>query len=216
MKPEEKAWINHRYNKRIAEKGFNIDGLAAGNVQRRELRYQILEEVGIISGSSVLDVGCGLGDFGLYLRKKGLDVSYTGIDINQGLIEECRRRHKWGNFFVADIEEDNLQHYDFVVSSSCFNLKLQYEGNYGRMASLLSAMYAHMNKAVACDMLSSWVDFRGNPVDAFYYDPAEVFAISKKITKSVQLRHDYPLFEFCVYLFPDFEGWLSSAPASDV
>jgi len=23
----------------------------------------------------------------------------------------------------------------------------------------------------------------------------------------VQLRHDYPLFEFCVYLLPDFTGW---------
>jgi hypothetical protein len=68
-------------------------------------------------------------------------------------------------------------------------------------------MYSMANQGVAVDMLTRWVDFRGNDQEAFYYDPADVLSIGKTITKRVALRHDYPLFEFCVYLYPDFVGW---------
>jgi SAM-dependent methyltransferase len=216
MKPDEKSWINDRYDKRIAERGFSIEGLASGTIARREIRYQVLLDVGIVSGSTVLDVGCGLGDFGVYLRSRNLEVKYTGVDINPTLIAECRRRYPWGDFHVADIEDEYLGRYDFVVSSSCFNLKYQRDNNYERIASVLAAMFSHMKNAVAIDMLSSWVDYKGNVEEAFYYDPSEVFSLAKLITKSVLLRHDYPLFEFCMYLFPDFQGWAVNATQSHV
>ncbi len=216
MKSEEKTWINARYDRRLSERGFSIEGLASGTPERRRIRYEVLAEVGISSGCSVLDVGCGLGDFGLFLRGNGLNVAYTGVDINSNLIDECRRRHSWGDFIVADIEEENLGKHDFVVSSSCFNLKLHDGDNYQQIASVMASMFSHMNQGVAIDMLSSWVDYRGNAEEAFYYDPSQVFSIAKQITKPVQLRHDYPLFEFCMYLYPDFKGWSSSETTSDV
>jgi SAM-dependent methyltransferase len=216
MKPEDKAWINDRYDERIGEKGFSIEGLASGTPERRAIRYEVLVDVGIVSGCSVLDVGCGLGDFGSYLRDKGINVAYTGIDINVNLIQECRARYPWGEFLVADIEDEQLGYFDFVVSSSCFNLQLRNDDNYTRMVSVMEAMYRHMSSGMAIDMLSSWVDFRGNSAEAFHYDPAQVFNHAKQITKRVQLRHDYPLFEFCMYLFPDFAGWSTGEAKSDV
>lgn len=216
MKPEDKAWINNRYDERIGEEGFSIAGLASGTPERRTIRYEVLVDVGIESGCSVLDVGCGLGDFGSYLRDKGIDVAYTGIDINVNLIQECQARHPWGKFHVADIEDEQLGHFDFVVSSSCFNLRLRNDDNYTRLISVMEAMYRHMSSGMAIDMLSSWVDFRGNSAEAYYYDPAQVFNLAKQITKRVQLRHDYPLFEFCMYLFPDFAGWSTGEAKSDI
>jgi len=54
-------------------------------------------------------------------------------------------------------------------------------------------------------MLSSYVDFE--QPDVCHYEPERVFSLSKQLTKRVSLRHDYPLYEFCVYLYPDFQGW---------
>jgi ubiquinone/menaquinone biosynthesis C-methylase UbiE len=121
--------INSRYNSRIEKFGFGIDALASGSEDRRNLRFKVLTEVGVRSGVSVLDVGCGLGDYYRYLRTLGLDVEYTGVDINSALVEECKKRYPDANFYLANIERDNLGKFDFVVSSSSFNLKITNEKN---------------------------------------------------------------------------------------
>lgn len=69
------------------------------------------------------------------------------------------------------------------------------------------ACYAHALAGVAVDFPSSYADF--SLPEAFHYSPERVFTVAKGFTKWVRLRHDYPLFEFCVYLYPDFEGWAS-------
>ena len=72
----------------------------------------------------------------------------------------------------------------------------------------LEKAYGLCRSGVAVDFLSSHVDFRERRL--FYYDPALVFKFAKKLTKRVTLRHDYPLYEFCVYLYKDFKGWRKS------
>lgn len=212
MNEDDKNRINARYDERMKSTGYNIAGLASGSEERRELRFEVLRQVGIEPGSRILDVGCGLGDFKTYLERQSVTVEYFGVDINPNLIAECRRRHSSAKFAVADIEEISLGSFDFVVSSSSFNLRLVNEDNYDHIESVMRAMFSHATRGVAIDMLSHWVDFEGDPEAVFHYDPARTFNIAKQITKRVQLRHDYPLFEFCVYLFPDFKGW-SSAPS---
>ena len=111
---------------------------------------------------------------------------------------------------MQDLEVKNILHddyplFDYIVSTSSFNLPLEFEDNYSFISTLLGSCYQHAKKAVSVDFLSSYVDFES--VDGFHYEPEKIFKISKSITKRVKLRHDYPLFEFAVYLFKDFEGW---------
>ncbi len=40
-----------------------------------------------------------------------------------------------------------------------------------------------------------------------YDECLRLFAIAKRLTKRVCLRHDHPRFEFSLYLHPDFSGW---------
>ncbi len=202
--------INKRYNSRIERYGYGIESLASGTQERRDLRFKVLTEIGLKSGDSVLDVGCGLGDYYAFLKNLDLDIKYTGIDINPKLIAKCQERYLDAEFLVSNIEKNDLGRFDYVVSSSTFNLKLTENRNMELIESMISQMFKHANNGVALDMLTKWVDFRGNDSEAFYYDPAEVFSIAKRLTKRVTLRHDYQLFEFCIYLFPDFEGWAKS------
>ncbi len=134
---------------------------------------------------------------------------YTGLDINPRLIEVASSRFPGVDLRVADIEQDDVGTYDYSLSTSCFNLRMEHEDNYVFAEKILSAAYAKARKGVAIDFLTSYVDFKGNPDEAFYYEPERVFSIAKRITRRVALRHDYPLFEFFVYLYPDFQGWAS-------
>lgn len=206
MDERDKQWIIDRYDERLAQHPHDdTRALAVGSDGRHSMALQCLVEVGIDSNSTVLDVGCGLGAMHEHLLATGLACSYTGYDINPQLIERARQRHPDTAFEVRDVLQEEFPSFDFVVSSSSFNLKLEHEDNYAFIERMLRTMYGHSRRAVAVDLMTSYVDFK-NP-DVFYYEPERVFSIAKRITKRVALRHDLPLFQMCVYLYPDFEGW---------
>ena len=205
MDEEEKNWIRDRYNERLDSHGNSIEALASGTKERRNIRFQILQEVGITTGDSVLDIGCGFGDFYGYLQDKGLEVDYVGYDINSRIVEAAREKFPGADFKVKDVLEENYPTFDYIVSSSTFNLPLKNHGNYNIVKSLLETTYEHASEGVSIDFLSSYVDYESE--EGFHYKPEKIFSMAKSITKKVQLRHDYPLFEFNIYLYPDFEGW---------
>lgn len=207
MNELDKKKIIERYNKRFQQFGVSIETLNSGREAHRQLRFDILRQVGISSGDSVLDLGCGFGDFVLYCRNKGLEIDYTGIDINPVLIAEARKRFPGVKFEVIDLQKDKPGMFDWVISTSSFNLSLEGEDNYKFVEDVLRKSYSSARKGVAIDFITDYVEFRGNDKDVFYYSPEKVFSIAKKISKRVCLRHDYPLFDFCIYLYPDFAGW---------
>lgn len=211
MNLSDKDRIIERYNKRIEQYGSTIQALASGNEERRKMRFQVLFECGIQGGDRILDLGCGFGDFYQFLNDKlgAGNFSYTGIDINAKIIESAKEKFPTVDFRTSDILEEGLsEKFDFIVSTSSFNLKLNDIDNYIFIQSLLSICYNSSLKGVAVDFLSDYVDFKPT-VEAFYYKPEIVFSNAKSITKCVTLRHDYPLFEFCLYLYKDFKGWAS-------
>jgi SAM-dependent methyltransferase len=55
---------------------------------------------------SALDVGCGVGDFSLYLRDFGLQVS--ALDGRKKNLEEARRRVESVSFYEANVEDPSL------------------------------------------------------------------------------------------------------------
>jgi ubiquinone/menaquinone biosynthesis C-methylase UbiE len=206
MNADDRRRIIERYDRRLQEYGDDIRTLASGTDERRRIRFETLVDVGIASGSHVLDVGCGFGDFYGYLREHSLEVRYTGIDINPALVERAQRKFPSAEFLAAELDDARVPTADFVVSSSAFNLRLTSPDNYTFAEEILRAAYARARRGVAVDFLTSYVDYPSF-AEAFHYSPERILTIAKGITKRVTLRHDYPLFEFCVYLYPDFAGW---------
>lgn len=194
-----------RYDARLEQFGDDIRTLGSGTEERRRLRFDVLRQVGITAGVSVLDLGCGFGDFYGFLTGAGIDVEYLGIDINPKLLDIARRKYPSATFRAVDIMTDDLDSIDYVVASGTFNLALRAGDNYDYVAGIMRRAHALARRGVAMDFQTSYVDF--TVPDVFYYEPERMLTIAKEITKRVAVRHDYPLYEFCVYLFPDFAGW---------
>lgn|SRR3989338_8125986 len=209
MKAEDKQWITERYMERFRKYGMDIRTLASGNRDRQLVRFQAFSGIGDLNGASILDVGCGFGDFYQYLKDEGIKVKYTGIDICPAFVDVCTERFPEAKFAVKDLQTDPVKEkYDYVVSSQTFNNRLADGENMRIMKDVLQKSYALCTKGVAVDMVTSYVDFQEEHL--FYYSPEEVFKFAKTITKRVTLRHDYPLYEFMICLYKDFKGWRNS------
>ena len=206
MEQKDKLEIIKRYTERFNKLGGVVEALGSGSKEHQAIRYKVLSEIANLDGQSVLDVGCGFGGFIDYCRHYGQPVTYTGIDFVPAFLEEAKKRHPEEEFFEMDILDspDDME-FDYVVSSQAFNNKLSESDNLDVVKKVLAKCFSIAKKGIAFDMMSSFVDFREDHL--YYFDPAEIFSFCKTLTKRVTLRHDYPLFEFCVYLFPDFTGW---------
>jgi SAM-dependent methyltransferase len=206
MNPQDRAAIASRYRRRLRRFGPSAHALASGSEAHQAIRYQALLSLGDLHGTSILDLGCGLGDFLGFLTNRRIAVNYTGYDVSPDLVAHARIRYPGARFEVRDIQQDGLpEPFDYIVASQVFNNRLRHEDNVAVVKDVLRRCYAASRRGVAMDMLTAYADFR--EAHLYYFSPEEMFAHAKTLTKRVMLRHDYCLFEFTLYLYRDFQGW---------
>lgn len=195
------------YRERLSQHGAGIKALSSGTEERRAIRFDVLTGVGIVPGTSVLDVGCGFADYYAYLEERGCAVSYTGVDIVPEFVQQAKEKYPKLDLQVRDLLKDPVAagSYDFVVSSQTFNLRFDGDSNLALVTEMLKRMFAAARKGVAIDFVTDYVDFKEDYL--VYHSPEAMFRLAKSLTKRVVLRHDYPLYEFCLYLYPDFPAW---------
>lgn len=162
----------------------------------QQVRFQALVQVADLSGSRILDVGCGLGDLYKFLLQNEIDADYTGIDIVPDFISVAQRRFPQGSFEVVDIFEVS-ESYDFVLASGALSFKVADNQNYYQ--DMIKKMYDTANKAVAFNMLDN--RFHTNDETYAAYSPLEIADFCSTVAAQVELVVDYLPQDFAVYLF---------------
>src|SRR5919109_3859483 len=107
------------YTDLIGKYGVDVRALDWGSRESQAVRFSVLAEVGQLHDASVLDVGCGLGDFFGWLKSAGIGVEYTGIDITPKMIEVARQRFPETRFELRNLLENvncTTKCYDIVFA----------------------------------------------------------------------------------------------------
>lgn len=208
LDPEDAMSVIKRYQQRIAEHGTTFASLNSGSEAKQNIRHEVHASALLGPNPSILEIGCGLGDFYKYLCQRKRDCSYHGYDIVPEYVERCRQLFPESTFEYRNVFRDGIEGiYDTIVMSQVLNNRYQRSDNVQVMKRAIELSFEHTRISVSVDMISSYVDFQ-NP-DLFYYSPEEVFRIAKNIASRVILRHDYRGFEFCIQLFHDgVEGYV--------
>jgi len=135
----------------------------------------------IAPNSSVLDVGCGQGDFCPFAKTKNL--LYTGLDISGEMIQKAKQKFPMANFVQWDFVSNPIEEkFDYVMALGTFSLKV--ENQYEYIEKALIQCFVNCKKAVAATILTtvSDVKYESDESKLFYYDPAKLFAIASNIT----------------------------------
>ncbi len=202
MNPEDKdTWLS-RYNERFLKFGFCPETLGWGGGKERQLKrfraaidFSLFDDRPVVS---VLDVGCGFGDFGAWLSEYKPAIRYTGIDINPALIEEGRKRYSL-DLCVTDIGSLSDRSYDLVVANGIFNYRMQHEDHEKYVKGMLRRFMEVAHVGIAVDFMSTYVDF-SHP-GAFHCPESLVVDAIKTRTKRYAIRNDYLDYEYIAYAF---------------
>ena len=168
-------------------------------------RYEsMLDMAHGIEGKKVLDFGCGKGDFYQFLKDKGIESHYTGVDINENLILMARQKFPEARFEVFDIEGDTVgEEFDYIFLCGVFNLKVQ--GIDELIRFTLKKLFPCCRIGLAFNGLSAH-----NPKKDFelhYTSPETLFRFAvETLSPFVALRHDRIPYDFTMFVYRDLNA----------
>jgi SAM-dependent methyltransferase len=202
MNPEDReSWLA-RYNERFSKFGLSPETLGWGGGKERQFkRFRAAIEFSLFDErpiESVLDVGCGFGDFGAWLAKFRPEVRYSGIDINPALVEAGRKRHSL-NLSVADVSSISDNSFDLVIANGIFNFRMQHENHEAYVRAMLSRFMLIARIGIAVDFMSTYVEFRHK--GAFHCPETLVVDAIKAKSKRYVIRNDYLDYEYIAYAY---------------
>ena len=188
------------YGSKLEAHGATPQGVDWNGTDSHEIRHQqFLRLLGASLDASVIDLGCGFGDFWRFLRGAGYRGRFAGYDIAPSMIEKARELHGEDHDRQWRIGAEPAETADFAIASGIFNVK-------GDVANELWTRYVHQTidilaragrRGFAFNVLSLSSDPERRRPGLYYADPADMLAhCLARYGRSVALMQDYGLYEF--------------------
>ena len=194
--------VAHYYAAQLAAHGPTARGVDWNGDASQMLRHrQFLRLLGDERAASVLDLGCGYGDFLRFLREQGFRGSYIGYDIAPEMIDAARRLHGEGTDRAWRVGAVPNETADYAIASGILNVK-------GDVSIEDWTRYAHQTidvlaqigrRGFGFNVLSLSSDPACRRSDLYYADPGEMLATClQRYGRSIALLQDYGLYEFTI------------------
>ncbi len=180
------------YRGALAAHGETAEGVHWNSTETQEIRFRVLREFlpDDLSGLTLVDAGCGFGDFYCYLTREGEQPhQYIGLDVMQPMVETARERTGC-EIWILDVLKDPLPEADYYLCSGAMNTLTREES-----AQFIRNCYEASTKGFAFNLLKGW-----NTSPIFnYYQPREIRRLAQELDVD-----DYRIVEG--YLAGDFSA----------
>lgn len=202
MRPDILHDIEAYYTARVGAHGATPQGVDWNGPESHELRHrQFLRLLDGAADASVLDLGCGYGDFLRFLRANGHHGSFVGYDVSPDMIAQARRLHGETSHCIWRIGADPDEVADFTVASGIFNVKgdISIEDWGDHVDTVIDVLAKSSRRGFAFNVLSLSSDPERRRPDLYFADPVKTLEnCLSRFGRSVALLQDYGLFEFTI------------------
>lgn len=190
------------YASKLDAHGATPQGVDWNGTDSHEQRHrQFLRLLDGNSDASIIDLGCGFGDFLRFLRTVGHRGRFIGYDIAPSMIDKARELHGEDVDRQWHLGAEPAETADFAIASGIFNVK-------GDVTNEIWARYVHRTidilaragrRGFAFNVLSMSSDPDRRRTKLYYADPVDMLAqCLARYGRSVALLQDYGLYEFTV------------------
>ncbi|MCA2999585.1 MAG: class I SAM-dependent methyltransferase [Rhodocyclaceae bacterium] len=187
----------HRHRSEKFPRG-NVESLGWRSEESQRRRFEVLGGIGELNGSSVLDIGCGHGDFKGFLDRLASGFTYVGVDNVPefiGVAQERYGRLANTHFFNADFSTATFPEVDFVVASGALSYRSAVPDF---QLAMIEKMFRVARKSLAFNMLRA-DRFPPHPL-LIGHDPEKVLAYCMSLTTHVRMIKDYLPDDFTIFV----------------
>lgn len=178
------------YTNAILEHGISAQGLRWRSTFTQHKRFEILTSFieDTISNSSLVDAGCGFGDYINYLEKINKKPnSYLGIDCENVMINIASKRFPNINFKLQNVLVDKLYESDYYICSGAMNILDKEE-----VFIFIKKCFTVSKKAFIFNFL------KNDPLTTISID--EIISYCKKLTNKIIIKDNYLENDITIYL----------------
>jgi trans-aconitate methyltransferase len=180
------------FNNRVKNFGASTQALQWKSRQSQRIRFDVIYNELLASCKSIVDIGCGCGDFYDFLLEKNdpLHVSYKGIDISAQMICAAQKAYPSGTFMCLDINDILANHKpDTVIASGLFNLRLHNHQNH--VYDTLSKLIQLADKQIIINFLSESKPKQKDTDPFVYFNTQEIVNYFSEKVKSIKVINQY-------------------------
>lgn len=170
--------------------GVSAEGVAWDSTQTQKRRFSAINAcLGDIKNDTLIDAGCGFGDFYLYLKEKNnLPKTYTGLDLCEPMVKEAKIRTGC-KIIQRDILKQTIPMADWYVASGSMNLLTRMETRI-----FIQRCFEKSRKGFVFNLLCG----REQKGKFSYWVPHEMIALCKPLGGKVQIKEGYMDGDFTV------------------
>jgi len=171
-------------------KAAEVDVVAVNEIiTSPEMRY-IHSILGNVKHKKILDVGCGLGEVGIYFAKNGADV--TLMDISQGMLNKANE--------IAKLNHVSVKRYNATLENLTFPGNPQFDIIY------VGNLFHHVNIDCAIRQLLPYLKLNGQMIsrDPLAYNP--IINIYRAVATEVRSKDEHPLKREDIQTFSKYFG----------
>ena len=179
------------YTTSLQKHGLTCKALHWNSEHSQTLRFDVLipfikED---ISQCTIVDIGCGFGDFYLYLKQK--PYKYIGIDVMPQMVQEARRRTGC-EILRLDGCVDELPEADYYICSGAMNILSPYETH-----TFIQNCFKSSKKGFVFNILEG----RDESLVYNYFQEKQIKEIALKLGAKMNLKKGYMQKDMTVGLY---------------
>lgn len=195
------------YEKSLKKFGDNHQSVGWKNKNEALLRYKVMSDLfkNDYSKKTILDVGCGLSHYFLFLKKKRIhNFRYIGLDVSEQMINLSKKKYPDNIYLLGDVLNCNINFlkYDYATLNGLFTQKLNYSDKimFYFFKKVIKKIFFLSKKGLAFNLLTPFPDWKK---DVNYYPSFDkiIKFISKNLSNKFYINHNYKLFEYTVYVY---------------
>lgn len=177
--------------------GVSAEGVAWDSVQTQKRRFSAIAScLGDIKTDTLVDAGCGFGDFYIYLKEKNkVPKVYTGLDLCVPMVKEAKVRTDC-KIVQRNILRQTIPMADWYVASGSMNLLTRLETHI-----FIQRCFEKSRKGFVFNLLYGKEHGGKEDADAYsYWMPHEIMKLCKPLSVKVQIKEGYMDGDFTVVL----------------
>lgn len=171
------------YNRQARRYGDSLAALGWQTAAGQAVRFsQFLQA---LPAQSIVDFGCGRGDFYGFLCDQGWTGTYAGLDISPEMIRLAQKRYPDATFITGSLAD--VPPADVVVASGAFSLQIAHPLH--QLTAQVGALVAQATQCVVFNALSQSCESQVPGLQ--YYNPTQVHRLCRQWDPQATLIRDY-------------------------
>jgi len=185
---DQKNFYRNNYN----TYGVTAEGVAWDSAQTQKRRFSALVScLGNVQNDTLVDAGCGFGDFYLYLKEKNnLPKTYTGLDLCEPMVKEAQLRTGC-KILQRDILRQTIPLADWYVASGSMNLLTRFETRI-----FIQRCFEKSRKGFVFNLLHG----KEREGTYNYWLPHEIIKLCRPLGANIEIKEGYMNGDFTIAL----------------